>query len=64
MRLEGLHRASITESPYAASASQHNYRPGPEPGESGLFKREGARGLLLLLIEVFARFPIQPVEGC
>jgi len=25
MRLEGLHRASITERPYPASASQHNY---------------------------------------
>jgi hypothetical protein len=38
--------------------------PGPEPGESGLLKREETRGFLMLLIEPFARFPVQSVEVC
>jgi hypothetical protein len=36
----------------------------PEPGESGLLKREETRGFLMLLIEPFARVPSQPVEVC
>jgi hypothetical protein len=36
---------------------------GPEAGARGLLKREEARGFLMLLIETFARFPVQFVES-
>ena len=38
--------------------------PGPEPVESRLLKCEETRGLLMLLIETFARHPLQLVEPC
>ena len=42
-----------------------NLRPlGPETGEAGLLKREETRGFLMLLIEPFARLPVQPVGVC
>ena len=37
---------------------------GGKSGESGLSKREEMRGFLMLWIEPFARFPVQPVRGC
>ena len=61
----GLSRNGLYVDSEKSGREDLNLRPpGPESGESGLLKREETRGFLMLSIEPFARFPVQPVEVC